>query len=96
MSKAEYGLAFERALEQARESTRRLLRETPLHKVKRLIREDRAACNDGRWVRSPRSLLVGSALAAMAPFQATPGARNAMWSEAFREIKNRYRWEYRR
>lgn len=70
--------------------------EKPLAKVKRLIREDRAACNDGRWRRvfeyrhrdnSAPIRLPAGIFGASQPFPFLFG-----WVHPI----NRYRWEYRR
>lgn len=69
--------------EQRRAFFERIRRETPRQKVERLVREDHAACNDGRWVPVWRKLHEGI------PCRVR-GSRVTI------DRRRRYRWEYRR
>ena len=69
--------------EQKRAFFWRIGRETPRQKVERLVLEDRAARNDGRWVPVWRKLHEGI------PCRVR-GSRVTI------DRRRRYRWEYRR
>lgn len=59
--------------------------ESPKAKALRLVREDRAACNDGRWVP----------VLDQAWTRLENGANWVRWNLRISQT-NRYRWEYRR